>query len=100
MTESTKKVEFGLFHLRLYLGDMRKSVFTREYRVLLNLLIAARKSADLTQAQLGKRLRKSQSWVSKYERAERRIDVIELRQMCRVLGVTLPEFIERLEEAI
>ena len=79
---------------------MRKSVFTREYRVLLNLLIAARKSADLTQAQLGKRLRKSQSWVSKCERAERRIDVIELRRMCRVLGTTLPEFIERLEKAL
>lgn len=79
---------------------MRKSVFTPEYRVLLKLLRAARKSANLTQAQLGKRLRRSQSWVSKCERAERRIDVIELRRMCRVLGTTLPAFIEKLEEAL
>ncbi len=79
---------------------MRKSVFTREYRVLLDLLLAARENAGLTQAQLAKRLRQSQSWVSKCERGERRIDVIELRDMCRVLQTTLPEFIEELEEAL
>lgn len=79
---------------------MRKSVFTREYGVLLDLLLAARENAGLTQAQLAKRLRQSQSWVSKCERGERRIDVIELREMCRVLQTTLPEFIEELEEAL
>lgn len=75
-------------------------MFTREYRVLLDLLLAARENAGLTQAQLAKRLRQSQSWVSKCERGERRIDVIELRDMCRVLQTTLPEFIEELEEAL
>jgi transcriptional regulator with XRE-family HTH domain len=49
--------------------------------------IQARKSAGLTQVGLADRLGRPQSFVSKYERGERRLDVIEFCEVCRALGV-------------
>ena len=51
------------------------------------LLVDARRRADLTQAQLSSRLKRPQSFVSKYERGERRLDVVEFRDVARALGV-------------
>jgi transcriptional regulator with XRE-family HTH domain len=76
---------------------VEKSIYTREYAVLLELLREARERAGLTQAELAKRLQQSQSFVSKVEVGDRRLDLIQLRTMCGVLGTTLPEFIAELE---
>ncbi len=54
-----------------------KSVFTDEYRMLLDWLVEKRNQSGLTQQALSKLLHKPQSYVSKYENAERRLDVIE-----------------------
>jgi len=64
---------------------------------LLELLLEARKSAELTQEQLAKRLGKPQSFVSKYERGERRLDVIELLQVCKQVGIDPHSIIQALE---
>jgi len=56
-----------------------------------------RLDAGLRQADLAERLRKPQSFVSRYESGERRLDVLELWQICAVLGVSLAEFVRRLE---
>lgn len=50
-------------------------------------LIAARKEAGLTQAELASRLGKLQSYVTKYEREERRIDVIEFIKIIEAIGL-------------
>jgi transcriptional regulator with XRE-family HTH domain len=64
-----------------------KSVHTRNYRLFLELLIKARKDAGVTQEQLAKRLNRPQSFVSKCENGERRLDVIELLQFLYSIGV-------------
>lgn len=69
------------------MGLRLKSVFTKEYEDVISALIAARKRADLTQQQLAARLRKPQSFVSKYERRERRIDVVEFVTVSLALGI-------------
>lgn len=79
---------------------MDKSIFTNKYSLLLRLLRQARKKAGQTQEQLAARLGQSQSFVSKCERGERRLDVIELRAFCTALGLPLSEFIADLERAI
>jgi transcriptional regulator with XRE-family HTH domain len=76
---------------------MEKSIHTREYAVLLRLLKEAREAAGLTQVQVAKRLKQSQSFVTKMERGDRRIDVVQLRTVCRLYGTTLTEFVARLE---
>lgn len=56
---------------------MTKSVFTGKYETLRLLLIEARKSSGFSQTELAQRLARPQSFVSKYERGERRLDVIK-----------------------
>ena len=57
----------------------------KEYRVVGAVLAAARERAGLTQQQLAKLLRKPQSFVSNYERGQRRIDVLELLRIVKSL---------------
>lgn len=76
---------------------MEKTIYSREYAVVLRLLKEARERAGLTQVQLAEKLHQSQSFVSKYERGDRRIDVIQLRTICHILGISLHEFVERLD---
>ena len=57
------------------------------YKTFRNLVIEARKSAALTQVELSARLKRPQSFVSKYERGERRLDVVEFGEVARALGV-------------
>jgi transcriptional regulator with XRE-family HTH domain len=79
---------------------MRKSVHTREYAVFLELLIEFRRRSGLTQAQLGRQLPFEQPAISKIERGERRVDVIELKMICERLGTSLQEFINELQDCL
>ena len=63
-----------------------KSTFTHEYAAFLEGLVAARKRQGLTQQALAGLLGKPQSFVSKYESGERRLDVVEFIQIAKVLG--------------
>jgi transcriptional regulator with XRE-family HTH domain len=77
-----------------------KSISSREYAVFLDELRSARKQSGMTQIDLAARLAETQSFVSKCERGERRIDVAELRAFCRAIGVHLPAFIQQFEQAL
>lgn len=76
---------------------MVKSVFTKSYEQLCQLLINARQNRDLTQADIAEKLQRPQSFVSKYERGERRLDLIEFLQIAAVLDVAPVSIIEKLE---
>ena len=79
---------------------MEKTVFTREYGILLDVLKTTRRRAGITQVELAEKLGESQSFVSKIERGARRLDVIELRTICQILGTTLPKFVSELEKSL
>ena len=66
---------------------MPKSIFTDAYAALLTTLIAARKSARVSQVELAARLGKTQSFVSQIERGVRRVDVVEFYAIAKALGV-------------
>jgi transcriptional regulator with XRE-family HTH domain len=70
------------------------------YQKFRELLVEARKSANLTQAELSGRLERPQSFVSKYERGERRLDVIEFAQVARALGIDPIRFLSKLYREI
>lgn len=78
---------------------MTSSIHTREYRALLRALVAARDDLGITQQQLADRLSKQQSFVSKYERGERRLDVVEFLGITRALGVDACELLIMIREA-
>lgn len=69
------------------------------HELLAQLLRDLRIKANLTQTEVAVALDKPQSYVSKYESSERRLDLVEMADLCPILGVTLPElaamFMER-----
>ena len=72
----------------------------RDQRVILQqLLRELRVEAQLRQIDVAQRIGQPQPFVSKYESGERRLDLIELRQICSALDVPLIEFIRRFEDS-
>jgi len=63
----------------------------------LSLVRQIRLDAGLRQADLAEKLGQPQSFVSRYESGERRLNVLELKHVCAALGVSLSEFVRRLE---
>jgi len=76
---------------------VEKFVVSADYARFLVQLRTARRAAGLTQQQVATRLGQTQSFVSKCERGERRIDVIELRAFCRALNTSFNEFVQQLD---
>ncbi|MFO0893022.1 MAG: helix-turn-helix transcriptional regulator [Isosphaeraceae bacterium] len=79
---------------------MEKSIYTREYKVLLRLLREARERAGVTQVELARRLGQTQSFVSKIEVGDRRLDLVQLRTVLAALDVRLGSFVRRFEEEL
>jgi transcriptional regulator with XRE-family HTH domain len=70
-----------------------KSIHTAEYRSMLASLRQAREAAGLTQARVADELGRPQSFVSKCESGERRIDVTELATFARLYGQPFTHFV-------
>ena len=79
---------------------MDKSIHSRRYATLLKLLRETRRRAGITQVSLAAKIGETQTFVSKCERGERRLDVIELRTICGALGICLIDFLKQLEKAL
>jgi transcriptional regulator with XRE-family HTH domain len=73
-----------------------KSVFSDRYRALLRHVVQARKDAGITQVELAARLDKPQSFVSKSETGERRIDFVELIERAYALDIDPSALIEKI----
>jgi transcriptional regulator with XRE-family HTH domain len=76
---------------------MSKFTGTSEQQRLQELLRQIRMDVGLKQTELAEQLGQSQSFVSKYESGERRLDLLELRQICEALGLSLLEFVRKFE---
>src|SRR4051794_10775685 len=74
---------------------MDKSIYTPAQEALQRVLRQLRLGAGLRQEDLASQLNEPQSFVSKYESGERRLDLLELRQICHVVGVSLLELVTR-----
>lgn len=79
---------------------MPKTIYRREHAVLLSLLKKYRNQADLTQVQCSKALGRPQSFMSDVESGTRRLDIVQVRDLCKVLGVTLTKLATELEELL
>ena len=79
---------------------MEKTIYTAEYARLLELLRETREQASVTQTELAERIGRSQSFVTKFERGDRRLDAIQLRTICQALGTDLVSFVAELERRL
>ena len=66
---------------------MPKSLRGRRHRALIAVLVASRRDAGLTQRDLAKKLKRTQTWVANTETGERRLDVAEFFEVAAALGV-------------
>ena len=65
----------------------------KEYKELANKLRKARQELSLTQLQVAKKLRRSQSYISKVESGEQKVDAIELKVLASVYDKNLSYFL-------
>lgn len=76
---------------------MNRTNTTERSRLAL-LLKQLRVDAGLRQTDLAEKLDEPQSFVSKYESGEQRLDLLELRDICRALGLSLTKLVEKFEK--
>jgi len=79
---------------------MTKTIYRHEHAVLLSLLKKYRKAAGLTQVQCSKALSRPQSFMSDVESGTRRLDFVQLRDLCGVLGVSLLDLTAEFEKSV
>jgi len=82
------------------LAAVRKRPPISERLAFQELLRQTRVDAVLSQVELARSLGRSQSFVSKYESGERRLDVLELKEVCTALGISVTTFVRRLENVL
>ncbi len=87
---------FGLSYNRLYAKniDMSRSVYSNRYKKVIEQLKVARFEVGLTQIDVAKKLKKPQSYISKIECGERRIDVAELAEIANIYKKPIDYFLK------
>ena len=73
---------------------MDKTIFTKAHQDLVIRLIKARKAARLKQSDVAKKLGRTQSYISKIEAGQRRLDTVQLNELAKIYKKTLRYFIE------
>ena len=71
----------------------------RAKKALLGLLRKAREEAGVLQADLARKLGRKQGFVSKYELGDRRLDLLDLAEICDALGISFVELVKRFDDA-
>lgn len=78
---------------------MAKTLHRRENEIFREHLRRAREGAGLTQGDLGQAIGRTQVFISHIERGVRRLDTVELLELCRAMGVDLSAFIAEFQAA-
>jgi len=78
---------------------MDRQIYRLRYANFLRKLKAAREESGLTQVEVARALSKTQAFVSKIESGERRLDFVELQEICKLYGKPLSYFEEDLDES-
>lgn len=73
---------------------MPSSLHSPDYQIFRSLLIEARIASGLTQMQIAEQLSKPQSYVSKYECGERRLDFPEFVELADIMGIDIAAFVD------
>jgi len=73
---------------------MRKTIYSAGHKTLIGKLIKAREERGLKQEEVAKLLHRTQSYVSKIEAGQRRVDIIQLKEFAKIYKKSLDYFIQ------
>ncbi len=73
---------------------MGKSVYSKDYKAIIERLKTARIEADLSQQAVADKLDKPQSYISKIESGERRLDVAEMKKLSEIYKKDILYFVK------
>ena len=73
---------------------MSKSIYSKEYKKIIERLKTARLKAGLKQEEVATKLKRPQSYISKIERGERRVDAAELKELAKIYKKNINFFVE------
>ena len=90
-------LKYGIKVKCLYNGNVKKTLYSEEQTIFLSLMKQVRQNAGLSQLELSQRLEVPQSRISDYERGQRQMDLMELRQYCQAVGITVVDFVTRFD---
>lgn len=76
----------------ILLRRMRRRDLQTQYKSFCNVLRTFRREKGLNQVDIARKLRKPQSYISKVESGERRLDFVELAQLCNAMGISIVDF--------
>ena len=79
---------------------MDKSIHSHLYHQVIGRLRGKREKLGITQIQLAELLKVNQTFVSKVEICERRLDIVELLTICEILEIPFVDFIKEIDEDI
>jgi transcriptional regulator with XRE-family HTH domain len=79
---------------------MPKPIHRPDYEVVRSLLRELRLAVGMKQSELSAALGQPQPYISAIETGHRRVDLVEIRDICAVLGVSLSTFVGRLERRL
>lgn len=80
--------------------NMDKSIHSHLYHQVIGRLRGKREKMGITQVQLAELLKVNQTFVSRIETCDRRLDIIELHHICQVLGISFVDFIQEVDKDI
>ena len=75
------------------------TIYDSRYRACIALLKSRRTALNLTQAVIAEKLGVPQAYVSKYETGQRRIDIVELLDICNVLNLSISSLLTEINKA-
>lgn len=73
---------------------MSKTIYSKEHKYIVERLKKARREAGLSQNEAAKLLRRTQSYISKIESGQRKIDVVQLKEFAKIYRKSLTYFIK------
>lgn len=78
----------------------QRDKFDPLYQALIDALVKERKARGLTQTDVADRMGTDQSQISKFERYERRLDIVDFVRYCRAIEVDAPDFLRDIVAAL
>lgn len=72
---------------------MGKTIYSKSHRYIVEQLIKARKKAGLKQKDVAGKMKRTQSYISKMEAGQRRIDVVQLKELAEIYKKRFDYFI-------